>query len=77
MSEEDPPQDWSNATWEGARRAQLRAALKLTVRERLEAMEALGELSDRIAAATGRGPTPGPATPPGSGAPRADGRAPD
>ena len=49
-----PRPDWSSVTWEGARRAQLRAALALTVRERLEAMEALGELSDRIGAATGR-----------------------
>ena len=55
----DTPQpDWSSVTWEGARRAQLRAALALTVRERLEAMEALGELSDRIAAATGRATAP-------------------
>ena len=53
---EMPQPDWSNATWEGSRRAQLRAALALTVRERLLAMEALGELSDTIAAATGRAP---------------------
>ena len=53
---ETPQPDWSNATWEGSRRAQLRAALALTVRERLLAMEALGELSDTIAAATGRAP---------------------
>jgi len=51
---ETPQPDWSNATWEGSRRAQLRAALALTVRERLQAMESLGELSDAIAAATGR-----------------------
>ena len=56
-----PPPDWSSVTWEGARRAQLRAALALTVRERLEAMEALGELSDRIAAATGRAAATGSA----------------
>lgn len=53
---ETPQPDWANATWEGSRRAQLRAALALTVRERLQAMEALGELSDTIAAATGRAP---------------------
>ncbi len=45
-----PQADWSNATWEGSRRAQLRAALALTVRERLLAMEELGELSDKLAA---------------------------
>jgi hypothetical protein len=47
----DPPRaDWSSTTWQGSRRAQLRAALKLTVRERLLAMQALAELSDRLAA---------------------------
>jgi|GEM_PF-1955462 len=41
--------DWSNATWEGSRRAQLRAALTLTVRERLLVMEQLSELGARLA----------------------------
>ena len=46
----DAPQaDWSNATWEGSRRAQLRVALALSVRERLLAMQALGELSEQLA----------------------------
>lgn len=46
----DTPQaDWSNATWEGSRRAQLRVALALSVRERLLAMQALGELSEQLA----------------------------
>ena len=46
----DAPQaDWSNATWEGSRRAQLRVALALSVRERLQAMQALGELSEQLA----------------------------
>jgi hypothetical protein len=40
---------WETATWEGSRRAQLRAALALTVRERLEALEQLAELSQRLA----------------------------
>ena len=40
---------WENATWEGSRRAQLRAALALTVRERLQALEDLAELSQRLA----------------------------
>lgn len=44
-----PPADWSGATWEGSRRAQLRAALALTVRERLEAMEAICEVAERLA----------------------------
>jgi hypothetical protein len=47
----DAPQaDWSNATWEGSRRAQLRAALALSVRERLLAMQELGELSEKLTA---------------------------
>jgi len=46
----DTPQaDWSNATWEGSRRAQLRVALALSVRERLLAMQDLGELSEKLA----------------------------
>ena len=40
---------WETATWEGSRRAQLRAALALTVRERLQALEALVELAQRLA----------------------------
>ncbi len=40
---------WETATWEGARRARLRAALALTVRERLQALEDLAELSQRLA----------------------------
>ena len=45
----DAPQaDWSNATWEGSRRAQLRVALALSVRERLLAMQELGELSEKL-----------------------------
>lgn len=41
---------WETATWEGSRRAQLRAALALTVRERLQALEDLAELAQRLAA---------------------------
>jgi hypothetical protein len=40
---------WETATWEGSRRAQLRAALALSVRERLQALEELAELSRRLA----------------------------
>jgi hypothetical protein len=46
----DAPQaDWSSVTWEGSRRAQLRVALALSVRERLLAMQELGELSEKLA----------------------------
>jgi len=41
---------WETATWEGSRGAQLRAALALTVRERLQALEDLAELAERLAA---------------------------
>ena len=40
---------WETATWEGSRRAQLRAALALTVRERLQALDGLIELAQRLA----------------------------
>ena len=40
---------WEAGTWEGARRSGLRRALRLTVRERLEALEALAETSERLA----------------------------
>lgn len=39
---------WDAATWEGSRRAQLRRSLRLTVRERLEELEALTETSERL-----------------------------
>jgi len=45
-----PEVDWANGTWEGNQRVKLRIALAMTVRERLLAMEALGELSDQLAA---------------------------
>ena len=32
-------QDWESATWEGSRRAMIRRALKLTVRQRLQILE--------------------------------------
>jgi len=40
---------WETATWEGSRRAQLRSALALTVRERMQVLEALTELARRLA----------------------------
>ena len=40
---------WETATWEGSRRAQLRSALALSVRERLQALEALSEMAQRLA----------------------------
>lgn len=48
MSENRDEIDWSLTTWEGSRRAQLRHALTLTVRERLEAAEGLAEVGRRF-----------------------------
>jgi hypothetical protein len=41
-------QNWGNATWEGSRRAMIKQSLKLTVRERLIALENLNELSQKL-----------------------------
>jgi hypothetical protein len=41
-------QNWANATWEGSRRAMIKQSLKLTVRERLVALENLNELSQKL-----------------------------
>lgn len=40
---------WETATWEGSRRSQLRSALALTIRERMQALEALAQLAQRLA----------------------------
>ena len=45
----EPEAGWETATWKGSRRAQLRSALELTVRERLEALEAMAEIARRLA----------------------------
>jgi hypothetical protein len=39
---------WEDTTWEGSRRAMLRRSLRLTVRERLEALEDMCEVSRHI-----------------------------
>lgn len=41
--------DWSVGTWDGGRRAQLRAWCRLTLRERLEALDTMHDLVDRFA----------------------------
>lgn len=40
---------WRTASWEGSRRAQLGAAVGLTLRQRLEALDGLIELARRLA----------------------------
>ena len=47
--ETDSDPAWEAATWEGSRRAQIRAALALSLRERLQALDDLIELSRRLA----------------------------
>lgn len=42
-------QDWSNATWVGSRRTMIRQSLKLTVRERLQALEELCRTAKKLA----------------------------
>lgn len=42
------PDPWQTTTWEGNRHAQLRRSLALTVRERLEALEAMTETSEHF-----------------------------
>ncbi len=60
MSDNKRPIDWRNTTFDGSRRDQLRQAQAMTVRQRLEALDQLTELSERIQAMprqTGIGPT--------------------
>lgn len=48
MSENRDDFDWSLTTWEGSRRAQLRYALTLTLRERMEAVEGMADVARRF-----------------------------
>jgi len=48
----DNEQDWSNAGWEGSRKAQLRKSLALTPRERFEALEELAKTAKWLAGGT-------------------------
>lgn len=67
MGEDKKDIDWGLTTWEGSRRAQLRHALTLTLRERLEAMEGLAEIARRFQEIRARGgfrtASPGAETP--------------
>ncbi len=48
MDEAERDIDWSLTSWEGSRRAQLRRALELTLRERLEAAQGLADVARRF-----------------------------
>jgi len=43
-----PDDAWEQTTWEGNRRAQLRLALGFTLRERMQAVEDMGEVAERL-----------------------------
>jgi hypothetical protein len=47
--------DWSVTTWEGSRRAQLRRSLKLSLRERLQAIDEMAQLAQAFAQARAEG----------------------
>jgi hypothetical protein len=47
--------DWSLGTWEGNRRAQLRSWRRLSLRERLEALDDMNELAEAFAKARADG----------------------
>lgn len=42
-------QNWNNASWLGSRRAMIRRSLKLTIRQRLQALEDLYITSQKLA----------------------------
>ena len=48
MDEAERDIDWSLTIWEGSRRAQLRHALTLTLRERMEAVEGMADVVRRF-----------------------------
>ncbi len=50
MSDAQHPMDWSKTTFDGSRREQLRQAQRMTVRQRLEALDELTGLSERLQA---------------------------
>ena len=58
MSGTEDSREWESATWQGARRAQIREYLKLTIRERLEAVAAMGEVAARLRVSTERAAKP-------------------
>jgi len=41
--------DWSVTTWQGSRREQLRRWRRLSVRQRLEALDEMTDLAERLA----------------------------
>jgi len=48
MTEQKPEIDWSKTTWEGSRREQLRQWCQLSLRERLQAVEDMGDFAQQF-----------------------------
>jgi len=48
MTDRSPPIDWSKTTFDGSRREQLLHAQRMTVRQRLETLDQLSQLSERM-----------------------------
>ncbi len=57
-----PEQNWNNATWLGSRRIMIKQALKLSVRQRLEALEEINKTSYTLANLRKKTPSDGTAT---------------
>jgi hypothetical protein len=55
MTDEVAGIDWSVTTWEGNRRAQLRRSLKLSLRERLQAIDEMAKLAEALSSARAEG----------------------
>ena len=62
--------DWSVTTWEGNRRAQLREWCKLSLRERLEALDAMHDIAKTFAEARADGRLSSPDHRPATKTPR-------
>jgi len=50
VSKETQSADWPESSFDGSRREQLRQAQAMSLRQRLEALDQLAELSDRLQA---------------------------
>lgn len=48
MTDTEPEIDWTLTTWEGSRREQLRRWRKLSLRDRLRAIEEMADVSRRF-----------------------------
>jgi hypothetical protein len=56
-----PEELWEKTTWEGARREYVRWGLRLTVRERIQALDEMVELAQRFAELRSHGKMRSPA----------------